>query len=78
MIPKSNEVLDKIKPTKEEIVVGGTVPLISKINQKATFNYLGQEFNLNTKFTFDNHKFEFTIKPLLIEKEFADPDVEYK
>lgn len=77
-MPKSTYVFDTIKDEGHTITIDGDVSIEAKINQKAYLNYYGQVFPLNTKFTFQNHQFRYKSKPLALEQQFADPDVEYK
>lgn len=76
-VPKSTSVFNNIEDEGQLIDIKDDVSTYAKINQKADLNYYGQVFKLNTKFTFDG-TFRYVSKPLVLEKEFADPDVEYK
>lgn len=76
-IPKHNGVLNKIKDEGGTINIDNNYSTYAKINQKANLNFHGQVLPLNTKFK-TNDSFTYMSKPLALEKEFSDPDVDYK
>lgn len=69
--------LSSIKDEGKTISVKDDVSIYARINQKAELNYYGQVFPLNTKMKFDE-EIKYSLKPLVIQVDHADPDVEYK
>lgn len=77
LIPKRDGVLDAPEDIRGDITIKSKEDIYTLINQKAELNYYGQTFNLNTKFK-QNHIFKYKLRPITLENEFADPDVEYQ
>lgn len=78
LVPKTTAVFDTISDEGHTISINDEVTIEAQINQKAYLNFHGQQFPLNTKFTFKQHEFTYKSKPLTLEQQYADPDVEYK
>lgn len=77
LIPKRIAALGVPDQIEGGIELNGKRDIYELINQKAELNYYGQTFNLNTKFTL-NEKIDYSIVPIKLDNEFADPDVEYQ
>lgn len=77
LVPKNDGVLSTIKDEGKIISIQNDISVYAKINQKAEFNYYGQVFPLNTKFKF-NEQVKYSLKPLVPDTQYSDPDVEYK
>lgn len=83
-VAKSNDVWTTVTNEGEGFEIKDNVSTFSKINQKATFNYFGQQYPLNTKFKFTGEQtdptsyFSYHSQPIVLDNKYADPDVEYK
>lgn len=83
-VAKSNDVWKTVVNEGEGFEIKDDVSTFSKINQKATLNYYGQQYPLNTKFKFTGEwteptsYFSYRSGPIVLDNKYADPDVEYR